>query len=201
MLRISSFLFAALFCLSSFSQESTKKTKYQPAFGFNFGLNYSLLYQKNPTDLTIQNAAGFRMGVFADLPLGKHFSIAPKSELSFNYGRMIQNDMNYRVDPYNLDFMLHFKYSMKGYNGKAKPYCYIGPNFRVPLKGDYTGNLLDTRATIGYDFAFGVDIELKNFFISPELRFTGGLMDIRNNPSGNTLRGSNAALIINFSSK
>jgi hypothetical protein len=201
MLRISSLLFTTLFCLYSFSQESTENEKYKPTFGFNFGLNYSLLYQKNPTDLSIQNAPGFRMGVHADFPIGKYLSIAPKSELSFNYGRIFQNDINYRVDPYNLDFMLHLNYRMKGYDGKVRPYCYIGPALRVPLKGDLSGNFLDTRPTLGYDFALGMNIELKHFFISPELRFTGGLMDIRNTPGGNTLRSSNVALIINFSSK
>lgn len=202
MLRISSLLFGIIISCSLFSQTADSISKYKPSFGFNFGLNQSILYNSNATEeLQIQNAPGFRLGITSDFPISMRWSISPKAELSFNYGRLTEDNINYRVDPNNFDFMTHFKYSMKGYDGKVKPYFYIGPNFRVPLKKELDGIHYDTRSSLAFDFAFGLDIELKHFLISPELRFTGGLTDIRSNPSGKMLRGSNAALIINFSSK
>jgi hypothetical protein len=141
------------------------------------------------------------MGVFAEFPISKVWAIAPKTELSFNYGKVIINDLVYRVDPVNLDFILHFKYKFKSYDGKVKPYINFGPNFRTPLHSNFEGAYLDTKVSLAADFGFGVQIETKHFYFSPELRFSGGLTDIRKNPSGTTLRGSNAVLSFNFTGK
>jgi len=97
--------------------------------------------------------------------------------------------------------MLHFKHRFKSKYGKIQPYVNFGPNLRTPLKGNYDGVAYDTKLALAADFGFGLEIEVKHFYISPELRFSGGLTDIRNNPSGNTLRGSNAVLTLNFTGK
>lgn len=176
--------------------------KYKPSFGFNFGTNYSSIWNYNATDeLQIKNGFGFRLGVISSFHLKRNWFIDPKIELSFNNALITENNVTYRVDPNNLNFMTHLKYRMKGYKGVAKSYCYIGPNISVPLSIDDNSNFYPTRTTLSLDFAFGVDLELKHFKISPELRFSGGLMDIRQNPTGTTLRGSNAAFVIGFSGR
>jgi hypothetical protein len=202
MLRVSSVMIALLFSCFIYSQEKDNTTKYSPSFGFNVGLNYSALYNSNQTEeLEIFNAPGFRLGVLANFPISERWSISPKSELSFNYSNIIQDNVQYRVDPNNIDFMIHFKHRFKGYNNKVTPYFYFGPNLRTPMAREQDFLALDTRLSLAFDFAFGVDIELKEFIISPELRFSGGLTDIRTNPEGKMLRGSNTALVINFTSK
>ena len=195
----------AVLMVSSFgiSQEinDTLKTK-GPSFGFNLGLNHSALYNSNDTELlAIENALGFRLGIIASFPLGENWAFSPKAELSFNNGRIIENNITYRVDPYNLDFMAHFKHSYKGYTGIARPFFYFGPNLRVPLEGEFSGLRYNTRSSLSLDFAFGIDIDMKHFIMSPELRFSGGLTDIRPNPVGQKLRGSNAVLVLNFTGK
>lgn len=201
MLRVSSLFLVFFISLSFFSQESDTSLKYKPSFGFNFGTNYSALWNYNATDeLQIKNGFGFRLGVTSSFHLKRNWFIDPKIELSFNNASITEDNVTYQVDPNNLNFMTHFKYRMKGYNGMVKPYCYFGPNLRVPLPGEDV-NAYATRTTLSLDFAFGVDIELKHFNISPELRFSGGLMDVRQNPVGTTLRGSNAAFVIGFSGK
>lgn len=178
-----------------------QELKRKPSLGFNFGLNYSLLNNGDAKDeLQIENAPGFRLGLVSDYPISKRFSIAPKAELSFNYANVTQNGIRYRADKYTLEGMVHFKYDM-GYKGKYKSYCYIGPNFRTPLHkaGEFTD--LNSRSTVAIDFGFGVDMQFKNFTMSPELRFSAGIMDIRKEPQGKMLRGSNASLILNFTSK
>lgn len=202
MSRINSVLVIFCFSFSLFSQDVDSISKRKHSFGFNVGANYSALYNSNATsELQITNAPGFRLGVFADFPISKQWSIAPKSEISFNYSSIIDNNVKYRVDPYNLNFMAHFKYFFKGYNNIARPYITFGPNLRTPIQGSFKGTTYDTKLALNMDFAFGVQIEAKHFLISPELRFSGGLTDIRRNPEGKILRGSNASLIINFSSK
>lgn len=192
------------FCFSfiSLSQDIDNIPKRKPSLGFSLGANYSALYNSNAiSELEINNAPGFQLGVFANFPISERWSISPKSELSFNYSSVIANNVKYRVDPFNLNFMAHFKYMIKGYNNKYKPYISFGPNLRTPIKGSYEGVAYDTKLALNIDFAFGVQIEAKHFFISPELRFSGGVTDIRRNPEGKMLRGSAASLIINFSSK
>jgi hypothetical protein len=191
--------------LSGFSQSSTdfkSESKYRPSFGFNVGLNQSVLFNSNATEeLEIQNAPGFRLGVLLSFPIFEKWSIDPKAELSFNYSRIIEGNINYRVDPNNLDFMVHMKYDLGYWKGKIQPYCYLSPNIRVPLSGEEIDEpTYDTKIALAADFAFGLDIDLGHFNISPEIRFSGGLTDIRRNPYGNILRGSNAAFVLNFSS-
>lgn len=200
MLRISSMLLAILLSGIIYSQECDTTSKYKPSFGFSLGLNQSVLYNSGNTDeLQIENAPGFRLGIITSFPLGERWAVAPKAELSFNFGSITENNVKYRVDPNNLDFMTHVKYSFKGYNKIVKPYCYFGPNLRVPLNGEFSGVIYDTQASLALDFAFGVDIDAKYFLISPEIRFSGGLTDIRKNASGSMLRGSNAVFVLNFS--
>lgn len=189
---------------NGYSQSSCDSVcKYKPSFGFNIGFNQSVLFNSNATDeIQIQNKPGFRLGVLSSFPITKQWSIDPKAELSFNFSSVIDNNVKYRVDPYNLDFMTHFKYQFKTGKGKIKSYCYLGPNLRVPLSGQEFDELTyDTQASLAGDFAFGFDIDIDYFIISPEIRFSGGLTDIRKNPSGQMLRGSNAAFVLNFSGK
>ena len=199
---MSSMLFALFFTGAMYAQESDETSKYKPLFGFNFGLNQSAIYNSNAVDeLQIKNAPGFRLGVFAEFPISKRWAVSPKTELSFNYGRVTINDLVYRVDPTNLDLMLHFKHKFKWDEGRVQPYMNFGPNFRTPLNSNFEGAHLDTKISLAADFGFGVQFDLKHFYFSPELRFSGGLTDIRTNPSGTILRGSNAVLSLNFSGK
>ncbi len=202
MIRICSMSFVLFVSGLSSAQTGDSLSTIKSTYGFNFGLNQSALYNSNATDeLQIKNALGFRLGVFAEFPLSKNWAIMPKSELSFNFGRVTDKNVTYRVDPYNLDMMMHFKYYYKVNYGKVQPYFVLGPNVRVPIKGEFDGLTYDTKISLAADFAFGLRIETQHFYLSPELRFSGGLTDIRKNPSGKMLRGSNAALVLNFSSK
>lgn len=185
---------------SQLKSETTKKN--QPSFGFNVGLNQSVISSSNTENqFEIQNAPGFRLGILADFSLSEKWSVSPKAELSFNYGSIIEDNTTYKVDPQNLDFMAHFKYRIKKIDKKLNPYFSFGPNVRVPLNGEFEGAYYDTKVALAADFAFGFDITLESFIISPEIRFSGGLTDIRQNPTGQVLRGSNAMFVINFSSK
>lgn len=167
------------------------------AFGFNFGLNYSQLYNGKATDeLGLHNDAGFRLGVISSYRLNEKYSLLPKAELSFNNGTVTKDLTSYTIYKSSLDAMVHFKYSFG--SRKNKLYLFAGPAFRMPLN-DQSADF-KTIGSIALDCGFGIDLITKNFKISPEFRISGGLMDVRANPTGNQLRFSNFALIINFSS-
>lgn len=202
MLKVKVVLFSVLVSSLYFAQSSDDQKKYKPSFGFNLGMNQSLFFNSNDTEsLEILNAPGFRLGILADFPLKKGWSISPKSELSFDRGSVIEKNLKYRVDPIVLNFALHSKYKYKNYTGKYRPYITFGPSLRVPVRDENQLNQFNTIPALGFDFSFGVDIDANHFLISPELRFTAGLTDIRRNPVGQTLRGSSATLLINFMSK
>ncbi len=180
---------------STNAQESVEQKRL--AFGFNFGLNYSYLYNGKPNDqLSIQNNAGFRLGIISSYQLNKKLSILPKAELSFNNGMITENLTNYTVYKNSIDLMVHFKYSIG--EGKNRLYFFTGPDYRMPLKSE--SDNIATNGTIALDFGFGIDLKLKNFMISPEFRMSSGFNDPRTNPTGNKLHFNNFALIINFSS-
>lgn len=196
---MSSMLLAVLFSGFIYSQKCDSTFRYRPSFGFNLGLNQSVLYNSGNTDeLQIKNAPGFRLGVVSSFPIRERWAIAPKAELSFNFGSITEDNVKYRIDPNNLDFMVHVKYNFKGAYNKVKPYCYFGPDVRVPLNGEFSGIAYDTQTSLAFDFSFGVDVDMKYFLMSPEIRFSGGLTDIRTEASGSMLRGSNAAFVLNF---
>lgn len=202
MLRVSSFIISLVFSFSIYSQIGDSTVNKKSSLGFSFGMNQSALFNSNKTDeLQIHNALGFRLGVLSSFIISEQWALVPKAELSFNYGKIIENNVSYRVDPNNLDFMTHLKYKYKGYDKKVKLYSYFGPNLRIPLPNEYSVVTYNTQPSLAIDFGVGVDIDNQYFRFSPELRFSGGLTDIRANPSGKMLRGSNAALVLSFSSK
>jgi hypothetical protein len=195
--RIQSILVAlAIAQTFNFSAQENSDPK-KLAFGFNFGLNYSQLYNGKATDeLGLHNNAGFRLGVISSYRLNDKYSLLPKAELSFNNGTVTKDLTRYTIYKSSLDAMVHFKYSFG--SRKNKLYLFAGPVFRIPLN-DQSADF-QTKASLALDCGFGMDFVTKNFKISPELRISGGLMDVRANPTGNQLRFSNFALIINFSS-
>lgn len=202
MLRVNSLIIAIIFSISFHAQEVDSSSRYKPSFGFNIGLNRSLLFNSNATDeLQITNGFGFRLGVISSFPIGRKWSIDPKAELSFNNGKVTENKVTYQVDPNNLDFMTHIKHNFNGFEKNFKPFSYFGPSLRVPVSGEIMKSVYSTRTTLSLDFATGVDIDFKNFIISPELRFSAGIMDIRQNPTGKMLRGTNAAFVVCFTGK
>lgn len=202
-MRRSSFMLLIILASSgAYAQICDSTLKYKPLFGFNIGLNQSAIFNSNAVDeIQIMNAPGFRLGIFTEFPISKRWAASPKTELSFNYGKVNIDGTNYRVDPYNLDFILHFKHKFNYSHGKVQPYMNIGPNIRTPLNSKFEGTYLDTKTSIAADFGFGLEIDANYFLIAPELRFSAGLTDIRRNPSGNILRGSNAVLSLNFIGK
>ena len=201
MKRISYVLCALLISASICAQEENQ-TKYQPKFGFNLGVNQSELYNSDASDeLTIDNGYGFRLGVFAELPIAGRWSVHPKAELSFNNDYVTQDDQRYRVDPYNLNFMTHINFDFKSWSKNVHPVGYIGPSVRVPLTREFDGVTYDTKAAFALDFAFGYRIDVEWFYITPMLRYSAGLTDIRSEPFGETLRGSYASFMIAFTGK
>ena len=77
-----------------------------------------------PSNATLSNNLGFRLGILADYKIYKSLSISPKAELSFNNGKINfinidGSNTEYEIMPISLDFMAHFIF--KKNNSKLSP--------------------------------------------------------------------------------
>ena len=184
---------------SSFAQEETRKEKFA-TFGFDLGVNRSNLSFGTAQDGagTITNGLGYRLGIISNFRLSKKLSLAPKAELSFNASRLSQNTIDYKVNPVNLEAMLHMKYKL--FKSKFTPYVIIGPNFRVPLSNSTsTQDFIPTKKDIAIDAGIGFDIPLRNIKLSPELRYSFGLINISNSSNVSDINYHNLSIVVGIS--
>ena len=212
MIKLCSFIVASIVSVYCYSQTNDSNEKESliititPNLGFNMGGDYSLVknyscidsFAKYPT--TVYNAPGFRIGVFGELKIQERFTLISRAELSINYTTVEQNGKILKLDPFNLDFMLHAKWNFSKRDSKVNPYCYLGPGLRVPFSGNSEDNF-DTRRALSGDISLGLDIDLKWFYLSPEIRYSHGLKNIKTENSWEKLRGSYTAFILNFTGK
>lgn len=169
-------------------------------FGFDLGVNRSDLKfgeaQTNGDEIT--NGMGYRLGIVSNLQFTKRFSFAPKAELSFNATRLDQSNTSYNVNGVNLEFIGHLKYNL--FRTGFTPYLLAGPNFRVPLV-NAESDFVPTKEDVALDFGIGLDLPLRNFKVSPELRYSFGLMNITESESYSDLKYNNIALVLVFTGK
>lgn len=188
-----------LIASSSFAQEETRKDKFA-TFGFDFGVNRSNLSFGLDQDGagTITNGLGYRLGIISNFRLSQKFSLAPKAELSFNASRVSQNNVDFKVNPVNLEGMLHVKYKL--FKSRFTPYLLAGPNIRIPLvkpNPDY----IPLKNDIAIDAGIGLDIPLRNIKLSPELRYSFGLVSNVSSPTFGPLNYHNLSIVLAFSGK
>ena len=151
-----------------FSQTENIKNDAKYRFGFNLGTNYSNLQSKEtlPSNAKISNGIGFSLGVFMDYSISENFIFSPKSELSF-YNSSVEfvnsdnSNYTYEIFPISLNLMTHFAYKIG--TGKAIPYFFTGPNFKIPIsKRPDSSSEFYTNSDFAIDF--GIRLENKVFY-------------------------------------
>lgn len=85
---------------------------------------------------SINNAHGFRLGIFGDIKIQNRFTLMPKAEISFNNTTVQENNKTYNLDPVNLDFLLHAKINFIEREKKFNPYCTFGSELRVSINSN-----------------------------------------------------------------
>jgi hypothetical protein len=192
-------IFILLVSSSSFAQEENTKTKFA-TFGFDLGVNRSNLAFGSDQDGsgTITNGLGYRLGIISNFRLSPKFSLSPKAELSFNASRISQSTVEYKVNPVNLEGMLHVKYKL--FKSKFTPYVIVGPNIRIPLSTP-NPDYIPVKNDIAIDAGIGLDIPLRNIKLSPELRYSFGLVSNVSSPTFGPLNYHNLSIVLAFSGK
>ena len=187
-----------------FSQSDSNTIEKRLKYGFNLGINQSNVLDngKLPSNASLSNNLGFRLGILADYKISKFLSVSPKAEVSFNNSEV--NFINidgskteYEIMPISLDFMTHFIF--KRNNEKLSPYFFFGPNVKIPISEKNDNSMTySTKSDFAIDFGIGVDKPFTNFHFSPELRYSFGLLNINQNPSIQSLYFHNISLVFNF---
>jgi len=186
------------------AQTKENKNDNKLKFGFNFGTNYSLLNTKKelPSNTAIYNGFGTKLGLMMDYAITPSFLFSPKIEMAFNKsGAVITNSDNsrstYKVFETTIEMMTHLVYKIG--EKKTLPYILLGPNFRVPheKKSNNSSNFKN-KSDLAIDFGLGLENTLKNFTLSPEIRYSLGLLNINQNPALQNLNYHNVFLVLNF---
>ncbi len=86
----------------------------------------------------------------------------PKAELSFNSTTVQYNNNTYKLDPINLNLLLHGKINFSNRKNVINPYCTFGPGLRVPLNGNDESNY-NTTSAWSVDITGGLDFDLDRF--------------------------------------
>ena len=166
-------LVAGLFIsyLTVFSQSESNANEKRMKYGLNIGINYSNLLDNEmlPSNASISNDLGFRLGILADYRIFKFLSVSPKAELSFNnskvnFTQIDGSETEYEIMPVSLNFMTHFIF--KKNNEKLIPYFFFGPNVKVPISEKSNNSMtFGTNSDFAIDFGIGVDKPLTDFNI------------------------------------
>ena len=190
--------------LNLFAQSEHSAKEKRMSYGFNLGVNYSNLQNKEmPTNnASLSNNLGLRLGILADYKVSNSLSISPKAEMSFNNSNVNFNNIDgsqssYEVLPISLDFMAHVIFKKNG--EKLNPYFFFGPNVKIPIskKNDNT-TTYSTSSDFAIDFGIGIDKPFTHFKFSPELRYSFGLMNVNQHPLIQSLNFHNISLVFNF---
>ena len=187
-----------------FSQSDSNTIEKRLKYGFNLGMNQSnvLDNRKLPSNASLSNNLGFRLGILADYKISKFLSVSPKAEVSFNnsevnFTNFDGSQTEYEIMPISLDFMTHFIF--KRNNEKLSPYFFFGPNVKIPISEKNNNSTpYSTKSDFAIDFGIGVDKPFTHFHFSPELRYSFGLLNINQNPSIQSLYFHNISLVFNF---
>lgn len=197
MKRVSLIIAAFLISGIASAQNSEKK---RFTTGFNVGVNHAnVILQDVSNGGSVQNGIGYRMGLVSSLALGQRFSIDPKAELSFNTSTFWDGSQEFAINPVDLEFMTHLKVKRK--KRGLSLYAIAGPNVKVPL-GRNNPLTLPTRQDVALDLGIGLDVPLgKKIRVSPELRYSIGLLNITESSSVSDLKFHNISLLLNFSGR
>jgi len=187
-----------------FSQTENIKNDARYRFGFNLGANYSNLQSKEtlPSNVKISNGIGFSLGVFMYYSISENFIFSPKSELSF-YNSSVEfvnsdnSNYTYEIFPISFNLMTHFAYKIG--TGKAIPYFFTGPNFKIPIsKRPDSSSDFYTNSDFAIDFGIRLENKTKYFIFAPELKYSIGLLNVNQNPTLQALNFHNVSLVLNF---
>lgn len=186
--------------LLSFARKE-KKIKYGISLGAqqsSFCIKtYDASYYKS---VLPSSGTGFRLGLLANYPLSKRWSVTAKPEMAF-YGSTIST-LRIDNDAYKWETVpmaelaadIRYKLPLK----VVQPYLYAGPTYKYAL-GKSTANEPTLNGSfLCVDAGVGVEKKFKKFTLAPELRYSYGLSRIATVCNMSPVYMNTAVLVLNF---
>jgi hypothetical protein len=125
----------------------------------------------------------FEVGLNYQLNLSQKFAVRPAMTLSFEGGQVRYTKIQTtEVIKYStISYLLSCPVLLKLPKENVQPYFTIGPSFLYVLAGDErTGKPFEIdKIDLMTDVGFGMDIKAKKTIVTPELRYSRGLTNIK----------------------
>ena len=184
----------------NYDNKFSKKNYY---FGITLGSNISRYRCDNHVSLVNNDSVnsirpifgpGFNLGIVANIKLGEYFDcrfLLPT--LSFA-DRRIEYDMttnqidNKKIESVFLEFSVHFRYKSKPYKD-VRLFVVAGAKYSLDLASNSRSRKADDLIKVAMhdvvaEFGFGFQVFFPYFILSPEVKFSYGLMDIHSRDEG-----------------
>lgn len=179
--------------LKAQSSESTSFIQISPLAGIDFGYVKvensdweSLGIANEINELKVQNKFGFSLGLMYRFNISEQFSIAPQTIIAFQKNMLIydlENQDNHQasIRPALIELPLHFVFSQSK-NKKVSPQVFGGGRYTHDIskqEPDVKLNLKKNNFAI--DLGTGLDIAFNKFSLKPELIYSFGVVNLKNN--------------------
>lgn len=184
----------------NYDNKFSKKNYY---FGITLGSNVSRYRCDNHESLINNDSVnairpvfgpGFNLGIVANIKLGEYFDcrfLLPT--LSFA-DRRIEYDMttnqidNKKIESVFLEFPVHFRYKSKPYKD-FRLFVVAGAKYSLDLASNSRSRKADDLIKVAMhdvvaEFGFGFQVFFPYFILSPEVKFSYGVLDIHSRDEG-----------------
>lgn len=183
----------ALLTIAQFAFAQTPVSPKSHSMGILLGIDYSNLAAetREPNapiirELESERGVGFSMGIFYRWRLNKNFAIIPQAILAFQNAKVdfpLQNQTTQQLEiqPVTLEFPVHFVYTTN-FNKGINPSLSLGARYIQDItkrEGDLQKDL--KRNDLAFDVGGGLEIGFKKFKMKPELLYSFGTINLRNN--------------------
>jgi hypothetical protein len=175
---------------------SAFRTKYSPNFvRDSVSYNGSIIDMDSVTAIEGQYRAGFSLGFILNVKLNDYLDFRFLPQVAFYEREVIysyesQEDNGQLLEATQVEFPLMLKYKSER-RGNSRMYLIggINPSFEAKGRNDEEGDeklsLKDSNLAI--EFGFGIDIYYPFFKFSPEIRFSKGITNLRENNNSYSL--------------
>lgn len=166
--------------------------------GIYLGLhNHSLLFSEPLTDgLTTKQTLGVVNGLTMRYKMNENWMLGSSVGLQFiNFQILDQNTVKLYDVPINIQLSTHIGYYI--FKTRKTPFVYIGPSYCMPLSSRNSSH--KTNQYITADLGIGVETNVSNVFIIPEIRYSRSIMPLVSNSSiFPDINSQTISLVLNF---
>lgn len=199
-------LVLALFAGTSTAQKGTfNYYNFQRGYYFGISLGYnSSKYQITPHTSFIQNDSvlimeslrgpGFNLGIVTNIEFGKNFDVrfllptVSFAERQLFYKMTDRQEVTKKVESVFLEFPIHFRYKSAPYHD-VRMFVVAGAKYSIDLASNSRARKAEDLVKVFpndfvFEYGLGFQIFFPYFILSPEIKFSHGLLNIHDrNPN------------------